>query len=293
MTNDDSQDFLQSATQGETLDFQRQAKDLVEHIRTTYYRVVIAFSGGVDSAVVAAAAHRALGSNAVAWTGLGAAVPESDLAAAASVARAIGIEHVVVPTAEIQNPDYIANRSDRCFHCKSTLYETIASWAQEHQFETILSGTNAEDLGDYRPGLKAASNWNVQAPLAELGYSKEVVRGIANYWGLSVASKPASPCLASRIAYGQLVTVGRLGRIESMEKWLCSQGFHDVRARVHADELLRLEIHADELAQTVVEPMRSKIATKATELGFRYVTIDIQGRQSGSMNRVLNDAKQS
>jgi len=293
VTSDDSQGHTQSATQGETLKFQQQAKDLVEHIRTAYYRVVIAFSGGVDSAVVAAAAYRALGSNALAWTGLGAAVPESDLAAAASVAKAIGIEHVVVPTTEIQNPDYVANRSDRCFHCKSTLYQTIASWAQEHQFETILSGTNAEDLGDYRPGLKAAANWNVQAPLAELGYGKEVVRGIASYWGLSVASKPASPCLASRIAYGQLVTLGRLDRIESMEKWLSMQGFHDVRARIHADELLRLEIHSDELADAVAEPMRAKIATKATELGFRYVTIDIQGRQSGSMNRGLKDAKQS
>ena len=266
-----------------------QALALVEHLRTEYYRVVVAFSGGVDSAVVAAAAFRALGSNAVAWTSLGAAVPEVDRASAMSVARSIGIEHVMVPTHEIHNPDYLANGPDRCFHCKSTLYSTIAAWVKEHEYETILSGTNVEDLGDYRPGLQAAADWNVQAPLADLGYDKQAVRGIAAMWGLEVANKPASPCLASRIAYGQVVTMGRLNRIQAMESWLHGQGFYDVRARLHAEDLLRLEIQATELAAAVSEPMRSQIAVKATELGFRYVTIDIQGRQSGSMNRVLND----
>jgi uncharacterized protein len=266
-----------------------QALALVEHLRTEYYRVVVAFSGGVDSAVVAAAAFRALGSNAVAWTSLGAAVPEVDRASAMSVARSIGIEHVMVPTHEIHNPDYLANGPDRCFHCKSTLYSTIAAWVKEHEYEAILSGTNVEDLGDYRPGLQAAADWNVRAPLADLGYGKEAVRGIAAVWGLEVANKPASPCLASRIAYGQVVTMGRLNRIQAMESWLHGQGFYDVRARLHAEDLLRLEIQATELAAAVSEPMRSQIAVKATELGFRYVTIDIQGRQSGSMNRVLND----
>ena len=266
-----------------------QALALVEHLRTEYYRVVVAFSGGVDSAVVAAAAFRALGSNAVAWTSLGAAVPEADRASAMSVARSIGIEHVMVPTHEIHNPDYLANGPDRCFHCKSTLYSTIAAWAKKHEYETILSGTNVEDLGDYRPGLQAAADWNVRAPLADLGYGKQAVRGIAAVWGLEVANKPASPCLASRIAYGQVVTMGRLNRIQAMESWLHGQGFYDVRARLHAEDLLRLEIQATELAAAVSEPMRSQIAVKATELGFRYVTIDIQGRQSGSMNRVLND----
>jgi uncharacterized protein len=264
-----------------------KASALVEHIRTSYYRVVVAFSGGVDSAVVAAAAYRAHGPNALAWTSLGAAVPESDQTSARALAQAIGIEHVMIQTREIENPDYVANRPDRCFHCKSTLYAAIRDWAAEHEFETILSGTNAEDLGDYRPGLQAAANWNVQAPLADLGYDKQTVRQIAKHWGLAAANKPASPCLASRIAYGQIVTIGRLSRIEAMEKWLHSHGFHDVRARLHADELLRLEISPSQLPLAASEPMRSQIAQRATELGFRYVTIDIQGRQSGSMNRVL------
>ncbi|MFM8260676.1 MAG: ATP-dependent sacrificial sulfur transferase LarE [Pirellula sp.] len=265
------------------------AKSLVEHIRTSYYKVVVAFSGGVDSAVVAAAAHLALGPSAVAWTSLGAAMPLADQLDAQKVAQFIGIEHVMFPTLEIENPNYIANGPDRCFHCKSTLYEAIRKWAQENDFETILSGTNAEDLGDYRPGLQAAANWNVQSPLADLGYTKENVRSIAKLWNLQVADKPASPCLASRIAYGQVVTIGRLGRIEAMEQWLHSEGLSDVRARLHADELLRLEIHLDQLPLAVSEPMRSQIVSKAIELGFRYVTIDVQGRQSGSLNRVLTD----
>ena len=275
----------------ESADALQLAKSLVEHIRTSYYKVVVAFSGGVDSAVVAAAAYRALGTNAVAWTSIGAAMPQADQLDAQRVAQSIGIDHVRIPTSEIENPDYIANGPDRCFHCKSTLYAAISKWAREHDFQTILSGTNAEDLGDYRPGLQAAANWGVQAPLADLLYTKESVRSIAKLWSLEVADKPASPCLASRIAYGQVVTIGRLGRIEAMEKWLNSEGLSDVRARLHADDLLRLEIHLHQLPEAVCEPMRSRIVSKASELGFRYVTIDIQGRQSGSLNRVLTDAQ--
>jgi pyridinium-3,5-biscarboxylic acid mononucleotide sulfurtransferase len=264
---------------------QDQCERLVALIRAMGSRVVVAFSGGVDSAVVASAAYRALGVNAVAWTGVGAAVPESDRRAAVEVARAIGIEHVMVPTDEMSRDGYVSNGPDRCYHCKTTLYSSIARWVGDRSMGVILSGTNAEDLGDYRPGLRAATEWGVRAPLAELGYGKEEVRAIAREWGISIASKPASPCLASRIAYGQVVTLGRLNQVESMERWLIEEGFRDVRARLHGEQLLRLEIHLDEFPMVLREGVRERLLQKALGLGFRYVTMDLQGRSSGSMNR--------
>jgi uncharacterized protein len=264
---------------------QDQCERLVALIRAMGSRVVVAFSGGVDSAVVASAAYRALGVNAVAWTGVGAAVPESDRRAAVEVARAIGIEHVMVPTDEMSRDGYVSNGPDRCYHCKTTLYSSIARWVGDRSMGVILSGTNAEDLGDYRPGLRAATEWGVRAPLAELGYGKEEVRAIAREWGITIASKPASPCLASRIAYGQVVTLGRLNQVESMERWLIEEGFRDVRARLHGEQLLRLEIHLDEFPMVLREGVRERLLQKALGLGFRYVTMDLQGRSSGSMNR--------
>lgn len=274
-----------SSEESSAIGAQEQCERLVALIRSMGTRVVVAFSGGVDSAVVASAAYRALGSNAVAWTGIGAAVPESDRLAAVDVARAIGIEHVMVPTDEMSRDGYVANGPDRCYHCKTTLYSSIAAWSRERSRGLILSGTNAEDLGDYRPGLKAAEEWGVRAPLAELGYGKGEVRAIAREWGISVASKPASPCLASRIAYGQVVTLGRLNQVQAMERWLAEEGFRDVRARLHGEQLLRLEIHVDEFPRVLQEGVRDRVVGKALGLGFRYVTMDLQGRSSGSMNR--------
>ena len=249
--------------------------------------VVVAFSGGVDSAVVAAAAFRALGEHAVAWTSHSPAVPVSDRQSAEQIARDIGIRHVVVETTELQNSAYVSNNPDRCFHCKSTLFSTIRAWADAENYQCMVSGTNHDDLGDYRPGLRAAAEWSVLAPLAELGMGKGEVRRLAHRWGLAVAGKPASPCLSSRIAYGQVVTLGRLRSIESMEMWLASEGFQDVRARLHADGLLRIEIHAQDLGRVLADETRSRIVAQAESLGFKYVTLDLGGRSSGSMNRVL------
>ena len=274
-------------TDDQSLDAGKLALQLIEHIRSIDSSVVVAFSGGVDSGVVAAGASRALGPCAVAWTSLGAAVPQSDREASVLVAQEIGIQHVQIVTDELSSAGYAANGPDRCFHCKSTLYSSIAAWAKERSIGTILSGTNADDLGDYRPGLQAATRWGVRAPLAELGYGKSVVRAIALHWGIPIANKPASPCLASRIAYGQVVTLGRLNQIEAMERWLFDQGFKDVRARLHADQLLRLEIDSQEILRAMEPQMRQRISQKATSLGFRYVTMDMQGRSSGSMNRSL------
>ena len=267
-------------------DIEVQAEHLVASI-AEYPSCVIAFSGGVDSAVVAAAAYRALGGRAVAWTGIGPAVPQSDRDDAIRVAHAIGIRHEQVETSEITNPDYVSNGPDRCYHCKTTLYQTIRAWADQNGFSVILSGTNHDDLGDYRPGLKAADQWRVVAPLADLKIGKSGVRKIADLWGLSVADKPASPCLASRIAYGQVVTIGKLASIQAIEQWFLSRGFHDVRARVHGDGLLRIELEPTEWPRFLNNEVRDELVSLAIEKGFRFVTLDIMGRVSGSMNRVL------
>lgn len=267
-------------------DIEAQAEHLVASI-AQHPSCVIAFSGGVDSAVVAAAAYRALGERAVAWTGIGPAVPQSDRDDAIRVARAIGIRHELVETSEITNPDYVSNGPDRCYHCKTTLYQTIRAWADQNGFSVILSGTNHDDLGDYRPGLKAAAQWQVIAPLAELEIGKAGVRQIAELWGLSVADKPASPCLASRIAYGQVVTLGKLASIEAVERWLHTRGFHDVRARVHGDGLLRIELEPSDWNRFLNTEVRDELVSLAMEKGFRFVTLDIMGRVSGSMNRAL------
>lgn len=249
--------------------------------------VVVAFSGGVDSAVVAAAAYRALSDRAIAITGIGPAVPESDLLDSRRVAAAIGIRHLEISTTEILNESYVLNDSKRCYYCKSTLYSTLRKWADENGFHRLLSGTNLDDLGDYRPGLQAALEFQVFAPLAQLQVNKTQVRELANYFELAVADKPASPCLASRIAYGQSVTPERLKSIEQAEQFLNSVGFQDVRVRLHADGLVRLELNLGDLSKACEAAMRERIQTKMREIGFKYVTLDLGGRQSGSMNRVL------
>lgn len=259
---------------------------LGEHIRQ-YGDAVIALSGGVDSAVVAAVAHLVLADKAVALTGIGQAVSQSEILDCQRVVAQIGIRHVIVTTKEIENPNYVRNDSNRCFYCKDTLYATIGAWAKENGFETLVSGTNHDDLGDYRPGLNAASQHNVRAPLAEVGFSKSRVRAIAHALKLDVADKPSSPCLASRIAYGQLVTPENLRRVEAIESLLSSLGFFDVRARVHGDQLLRLELHQQDWGKILDPNIRETINTASRELGFLFITMDMMGRQSGSLNRVL------
>jgi len=248
---------------------------------------VVAFSGGVDSAVVAAAAFRALGNRAVAITGLGEAVSQEDRGSARSVAQQIGIRHLEVPTDEIENPDYVRNDGLRCYHCKSTLYKVLHRWAAENGYQTIVSGTNRDDLGDYRPGLVAAKEVGVVAPLAELQIGKNSVRKLAAYFSLSVADKPASPCLASRIAYGQSVTPERLRQIEEGEKILREMGFFDVRVRLHADQIARLELHVNDWHRLLDNSVRVKLCEELQKLGFRYVTMDLMSRQTGSLNRSL------
>lgn len=257
--------------------------DRLIHFVKGFPDAVVAFSGGVDSAVVAAVCYQALGEKSVAVTGHGQAVAQSDLNDAKCVAQQIGISHHIVETMEIQDPDYVKNDARRCFYCKSTLYNTLATWAGEHGFQRIFSGTNLDDLGDYRPGLDAAKEHSVVAPLAELRITKEVVRKLAKHFGLSISEKPASPCLASRIAYGQSVTPERLRQIEAAETYMHSAGYRDVRVRLHADGLVRIEIHVDDWHRVSDATHRETMLQYFSSLGFRFVTLDLGSRQSLSL----------
>jgi uncharacterized protein len=258
--------------------------DRLVHWFSRYPSCLIAFSGGVDSAVVARAASEALGDKALAVTGVGPAVAQSELKIAAEVATQISIRHEFVTTHESEQAAYRANDLKRCYHCKSELYGTLGRLAREREIAVVVSGTNVDDLGDYRPGLQAASENAVQHPLAELGFAKNDVRELAHYWGLSVADKPASPCLASRIAYGVEVTPERLKRVELAEAWLAEKGLREFRVRVHPDELARLEITFADLAQFFQdEKFRHAVAHQLRKLGFSRVTVDLEGFCSGSL----------
>lgn len=260
-----------------------QLVELISH----YPSCVVAFSGGVDSAVVAKAAQLALDERAIAATGVGPAVPESELAIARRVASAIGIRHVELPTHEMLAPAYVANAPDRCFHCKTELYEVLGHYAEANNIATIANGTIVDDLGDYRPGLTAANNAKVLSPLAECQFDKQAVRDVANFWGLEVWDKPAAPCLASRIAYGQEVTPERLKMVDKAEQLLRSLGIRECRVRYHEGDLARIEVPLTS-HEVLTEPAtRDWLAEELAQFGFRYVTLDLAGFRSGSLNAGL------
>ncbi len=251
-------------------------------------RVVVAFSGGVDSSVVLAAAARS-GGDVLAVTADSPSVARWQLDLARQIAADLQVPHRVIATDEVQRPEYAANDSRRCFHCKQTLYQTIDQFCRQLacQHAVVVSGTNRDDLGDYRPGIEAGRRSGVRTPLAELGLGKQAVRRLARSFGLSNADLPASPCLSSRIAYGVAVTVERLQRIERAEDFLRSMGLGDLRVRLHDGELARVEVPAERIEWLANVQQRTAVTEKLLSLGFRYVTLDLQGLRSGSMNRQL------
>ncbi len=245
--------------------------------------VVVAYSGGVDSTMVAARAHQVLGSEALAVTAISPALARRDLELARSIAAERGWNHRTVETGEIERDEYARNDPDRCFWCKTSLFETLGPIAAERS-AVVVTGTNADDLGDYRPGLRAAAEHEVRAPLAELGLTKSDVRALSRAMGLPTAEKPASPCLASRFAYGVRVTEEGLRRIERAEEIVRGYGFSDLRVRDHGD-LARIEVPADELDQAM--KINEELTVQLKQLGFRFVTLDLGGLRSGSLNAVL------
>lgn len=248
-------------------------------------RAVVAFSGGVDSSVVAAAAHRALGEGALAITAVSPSLARGELAGARRVAEVIGIRHETIATRELEREGYRANDRDRCFHCKTELYGRLVEIARSRGSAAVLSGTNADDVGDWRPGLRAASDFGVRHPLLELGIGKAWTRSIARGLELPSADKPASPCLASRIPYGTYVDASTLAQIDRAERGVRSVGFRVVRVRHFGDEG-RVEIGADELHRALDGPVRAAIVSAVLSAGYASVSIDDRPFHSGSLNAV-------
>lgn len=245
----------------------------------------VAFSGGVDSAVVAKAAHLAWGHQAVAVTAVSPSLSQADRRIAQQVAEEIGIRHVELPTSEFDRTEYRRNASDRCYYCKDTLYSLTRGQLADLGAAWLANGANLDDLGDHRPGMQAAADHSVRSPLIELKITKVQVRQLAEHWSLSVAQKPASPCLASRIAWGVEVTEERVRQVEQAEslvRSLCGGG--DLRVRLEHNELARVEVPPEKLSRLCEPSVRNALVEGLKSLGFRYVTVDLEGFRSGSLN---------
>jgi len=253
-------------------------------ILTDLERVIVAYSGGVDSALLAAAAHETLGRNAVAVTAVSPSLAGRELAAAIDLARGRGWNHRTIDTHEVARAEYARNSADRCYWCKTELFDVLDPLAEE-MGATIATGTNLDDLSDYRPGLRAAGERSVRTPLAEAGMTKSDVRNLSAARGLPTADKPASPCLASRFAYGVRVTSEGLERIERAEEVVRALGFEVLRVRDHGD-LARIEVPSEAIERVTAH--RTTIERELKGLGFTYVTVDLGGFRSGSLNATLD-----
>jgi uncharacterized protein len=252
-----------------------------------YGSCAVTYSGGVDSTVVAMAAQLALGPRAVAVTGTSASLAEGELAEAEALTRLIGIRHVVVATDEFANADYRRNAPDRCYHCKTELYTKLESLAPDLGVAVIANGANLDDQGDYRPGMTAASEHAVRSPLVECELTKAEVRQLAAHWQLPTWDKPASPCLSSRVAYGEEVSPQRLAMIDRAERLLRGMGLGELRVRYHKGNLARIEVHANELPRLAEPATRRALVEQFRAIGFKFVTIDLEGFRSGSLNQVV------
>ena len=249
-------------------------------------RVIVAYSGGTDSAYLAWAAHRVLGDNAIAITADSASIPASHKRAAEEFAAESGFRHEYVATHEFENPDYTKNDKNRCFHCKDELFTRLDAYAAEAGFDHIIYGVNADDLGDYRPGQSAAKLHYVKAPLVDANLSKAEIRELSRLAGLSTWDRPAAACLSSRVPYGTPVTVETIQTIEQGEEAIRALGFKQFRVRFHGD-LARIEIAKEELPRALDLEMAQELAAIFKQLGFLYVTLDLEGYRQGSLNAVL------
>ncbi len=248
--------------------------------------VIVAFSAGVDSTLLAALAVQELGDRALAVTATSPSFPERELQEARALAEQLGIAHRVIASNELANPNYANNPSSRCYHCKTELYGLLRKIADAEGYAHIVDGTNADDLNDYRPGRKAAMEQRVESPLQALGFTKADIREASRALGLATADKPAYSCLASRFPYGEKITADALASVERAENGLKDLGFANLRLRVHGD-VARLELDADQIARAASDPLREQIVALLKDCGFRYVALDLQGYRRGSLNEVF------
>jgi uncharacterized protein len=254
-------------------------------------RCAVAYSGGVDSAVVAKAAQLALGDRALAVTGVSPSLAEGELDEARAVAERIGIRHVVIQTDEFSSDAYVRNAPDRCYHCKTELYTQMTRRLAEWGNPVIVNGANADDTHDYRPGMNAAAEHQIRSPLAECGITKAEVRQLAAEWDLPIWDKPATPCLSSRVAYGEAVTPERLRMIDRAEQFLRARGFVSLRVRYHTGDVARIEAPPADLARFCELEFRRELIAEFKALGFKFVTIDLEGFRSGSLNQLVSIAQ--
>ena len=252
-------------------------------------RVLVCFSGGVDSSLTVRVAHDLLGEDAIALTTVSPTNPDEDTAEAIELASQLGMEHLVVHANELDIPNYRANSTERCYFCKSNLYEIAASEAARREIPWIVDGVNADDLSDFRPGLRAAAERTIRHPLAEASLSKREIRELSRDLGLRTFDRPASPCLSSRFPYGTAITLEGLARVSQGEKWLRAHGFRECRVRYYGDRA-RVEVPCAEIDRLSAPPLRAELEAHLRAVGFTEVEIDPHGFRSGSLNEALRSS---